>query len=168
MELYLLTMIKIVVNDIDKDIIKKIYENEMITLSLLTPELSEYHRSLIWKRIDMLKIAGIIETLDGMYKITDNIDISKLDKTNEIFIKPNMLKLAEEHIEILKLLKDRDKKTKFAFIRHKLNHYTQWKLLHVLEELCFLGFVRKERKGIYEITDEGRGFIKKWRKHHLS
>lgn len=151
--------IAISITDIDKEIIKKIYENEMITLSLLAPELPEYNRSVIWKRIDMLKRTGIIEIIDGMYKIADNIDISKLDKVNEIEIKPEMLKLTEAHIDILKLLKERDKKTKFAFIKHKLNHYTQWKTLHTLEELCFLGLVRRLKKGIYEITDAGKKVV---------
>lgn len=156
-------MKKIVVKigDIDRKIIENIHIDEMTTYSTLVEEMAEYHRSLIWKRIVMLKRAGIIEVVDGMYKIADGIDVSKIYETSTIEIKPEMLNLSDEHIQILKLLNDTNKKTKFAFIKHKLN-YTQWKLLTALEELCFLGFVEKVRKGIYQITDIGKKFVKQY------
>jgi len=158
--LYLQTMNKIVVRiaDIDKQIIKKIKENEMITLGMLVPELPEYHKSAVWKSVNMLKRAGIIEVVDRMYKIADGIDVEKIEKTGEITLEPDMLKLADNHIEILKLLSERGKKTKLAFIRHKLN-YTFWKAVHTLEELRFLGLVKREKKGIYEITPIGKELI---------
>ena len=148
--------IAVKVSEIDKEIIKKIQENEMITLSLLAPEFPEYHISMIWKRVSLLKGAGIIQTIDGMYQIADGISIT--DKTNEIVISPDMLNITGTHVAILKLLYDRGKKTKFAFIRHKLK-LTQWKALHNIEMLIFLGMVRKEKKGIYEITPIGKQLL---------
>jgi len=150
--------LSIKLSDLDKEIITRIYENEMIPLSLLLIEMPEYHRMEIWRRIRFMKRAGIIENIDGMYKISDKIDISKI--SNEIEISIDMLKLDDTHIDILKLLKERNKQVKFAFIKYKINKGF-WKVFHSIDDLIFLGFIRRRSKGIYEITDDGKKILEK-------
>lgn len=156
-------MEKVVVNllEIDKDILKKIRENDVMTFSMLTADL-KWHRSMIWKRLGLLKRAGIIENADGLYKISDSIDISQIEEDNKMVINPKNIKLNDMHKEVLKILYERENITKLAFIKYKLNQPQIWTVLNVVEDLCFLGLVTRKSKGIYEISNLGKEYIKEF------